>query len=81
MISAIPEGWKFIIKETYEKTTNLIHDHYAIKGSRNLTLDKLSSTEIYAILISKVQNKLFHFFFENLFNDNDWVTIFICYHA
>ena len=77
VISAIPEGWKFITKETHERTTNLIHDHYAIKGSRNLTLDKLSSTEIYAILISKVQNKHFRFYFENLFNDNDWVTMFM----
>ena len=49
LISAIPEGWKFIIKETHESTTNLIiHDHHVIKGSRILTLDKLSSTEIYS---------------------------------
>ena len=41
VISAIPEGWKFIIKETHERTNLIIHDHFAIKGSRNLTLDKL----------------------------------------
>ena len=53
MISAIPEGWKFVIKETHESTTNLIiHDYHVIKGSR--ILDKQSSTKIYAILISKV---------------------------
>ena len=49
-----------------------------IKGSRILTLDKISSTEIYAILISIVQNKPYsNFYFENLFNDNDidWATI------
>ena len=47
LISAIAEGWKFIIKETHESTTNLIiHDHHVIKGSRILTLNKLSSTEI-----------------------------------
>ena len=81
LISAIPEGWKFIIKETHESTTNLIiHDHHVIKGSRILTLDKLSSTEIYAILISKFQNKpSSNFYFENLFNDNDidWATIYM----
>ena len=39
LIGAIPEGWKFIIKETHESTTNLIiHDHHVIKGSRILTL-------------------------------------------
>ena len=49
-IGAIPEGWKFIIKETHEITTKLIiHDHHVTKGTRILTLDKLSSTEIYAI--------------------------------
>ena len=81
LISAIPEGWKFIIKETHESTTNLIiHDHHVIKGSRILTLDKLSSTEIYAILISKVQNKpSSNFYFESLFDDNDidCATIFM----
>ena len=62
-----------MIKETHESTTNLIiHDHHVIKGSRILTLDKLSSTEIYAILISKVQNKpSSNFYFENLFDNNN----------
>ena len=69
------------IKETYESTTNIIiiHDHHVIKGSIILTWDKLSSTEIYATLISKVQNKNkpSNFYFENLFNDDDidWATI------
>ena len=84
LISAIPERWKFIIKETHESTTNLIiHDCHVIKGSRILTLNKLSSTEIYSILISKFQNKpSSNFYFENLF-----MTMistgqqFICYHA
>ena len=46
LISAIPEGWKFIIKETHQSATNLIiDDHHVIKGSRILMLDKLSSAE------------------------------------
>ena len=81
LISAIPEGRKFIIKETHESKTNLIvHDHHVIKDSRILTLNKLSSTEIYAISISKFQNKpSSNFYFENLFNDNDvdWATIYM----
>ena len=61
-----------IIKETYESATNLvIHGHHLIKGSRILALDKLSSTKIYAILISNVKNKPSNFYFENLFNEND----------
>ena len=72
LVSAIPEG-RTIIKETHESTTNLIiHDHHVIKGSRILTLDKLSSTELYTILISKVQNKpSSNSYFKNLFDDND----------
>ena len=81
LISAIPEGWKCIIKETHESTTNLIiHDHHVIKGSRILTLDKLSSTDIYCILTSKFQNKpCSNFYFENLLNDNDidWAAIYM----
>ena len=81
LISAIPEGWKFIIKETHESVTYLvIHYHHVINGSRILTLDKLSPTEIYAILISKFQNKpSSNIYFEKLFNDNDidWATIYM----
>ena len=80
LISAIPERWKFIIKETHESTTNLIiHDCHVIKGSRILTLNKLSSTE----LISKFQNKpSSNFYFENLFKTMiSTGQQFICYHA
>ena len=71
MIDSIPERWKFIIKENYENATNLIiHDHRLIKGSRVITLNILTSTEIYSIFISKVQNKpSSNIYFENLFND------------
>ena len=45
-------------KKNYEKATNfIIHGQHLIKGSRVITLDKLKSTEIYSVLISKVQNK------------------------
>ena len=46
--------------EDYENATNLIiYDHHLIEGSRVITLDKRTSTEIYSILISKVQSKPF----------------------
>ena len=42
-------------QKNYENAINLIlHDHHLTKGSRVVTLDKLTSTEIYSILISKV---------------------------
>ena len=47
------------LKKTRESTTNLfIHVHHVINVSRVLTLDKQTSTEIYSILISKVQINL-----------------------
>ena len=81
LVDSIPERWKSIIKENYENATNLIiHDHHLIKGSRFITLDKLTSTEIYSILISKVQNKpSSDIYFKNLFNDYniDWTAIYM----
>ena len=81
LVDSIPERWKFIIKENYENATNLIiHDHHLIKGSRVITLDKLTPTEIYSILISKVKNKSsFNILFKNLFNyyNIDWTGIYM----
>ena len=74
--SAIP-GWQRIIKKPYKDAPNLIiHYNHVSKDTRVFTLDKLTSTEIYSILISKVQNKpSSNIYFENLFDDNDsdWV--------
>ena len=78
LISAIPEEQRLSVAAHESATHLIIHDHHVIKGSRILTLGKLSSTEIYAILIPKVQiNPSSNFYFENLFNDNDidWATI------
>ena len=58
----------------------IVHDHHLIKGSRVITLDKLTSTEIYSILISKVQSKpSSNIYFENLLNDYniDWTAIYM----
>ena len=44
------------------------------------TLDKLTSTEIYSILISKIQNKpSSNIYFENMSNDyiNDWTASYM----
>ena len=73
-VQAFPEICTFIIKENYKNASSFIfHDHHFIKSLTIITLDKLTSTEIYSILISKVQNKqnkpFFNIYFENLFND------------
>ena len=73
-----------MMKSYYENAINLIiHDHHLVKGSRVITLDKLTSTEIYSILISRAQNKpSSNIYFENLYNDYNinW-TVILCYHA
>ena len=71
LIDSIPQRWKIVIKENYKNATNLIiHDHHLVKGSRVITSHKLTSTEIYSILILRAQNKLFsNIYFENLYND------------
>ena len=73
--------FKFTIKEIDENATNLIvHDHHLIKGLRVITLDKLTSTKIYSVSISKVQNKpSSNIYFKNPYNDynTDWTAIYI----
>ena len=50
----------------------ITHDHPLIKGCRVITINKLTSTEIYSILILRVQGKpSSNIYFENFFNDDD----------
>ena len=81
LIDSIPQRWKVIIKENYENAINIIiHDHHLVKGSRVITLDELTSTEINSILISRAQNKPFsNIYFENIYNDYiiDWTAIYM----
>ena len=54
-----------------------------LQGSRVITLDKLTSTEIYSILISRAQHKpLSNIYLENLYNDYniDWTAIYMLPH-
>ena len=81
LVDSIPQRGKIIIKENYENATNLnIYDHHLVKRSRVITLDELTSTEIYSILISRAQNKpSSNIYFENLYNDYNiyWTAIYI----
>ena len=75
-IDSLPKRWKFINKENYEIATNLIiHYHHSIKDLRVITLDKLTSTQIYSILISKFQNKLSY----NIYCCCLFVCLFVCF--
>ena len=75
LTDSIPEKRKFIIKKNIEVAANFIsHNHHLIKGSRVITLDKLTSTKIYSVWILKVQNKpSSKIYFENLFNYDELI--------
>ena len=58
----------------------LIHDHHLIKRARILTLEKLSSKELYSILITKLTNKpSSNVYFEKIFPNIklNWRKIYI----
>ena len=59
---------------------NLItHNHHLTKGSKVINLVKLTSTEIFYILILKVRNvPSSNVYFKSLFNhdDIDWIAIY-----
>ena len=68
LIDSLPQRWKIIITENYTDAINLIIFYYhLVKGSRDITLNKLISTEIYSILTPKSQNNPSpNSYFENL---------------
>ena len=72
---------KFSVQKNYKNSANFnINDHNLINCSRVITLNKLTSTEIHSIFVSKIENKLFcNIYLENLFNDNDidWAAIYM----
>ena len=81
LINSIPEKWKLTIKQSSSDAKNLIiHGHHLIKGSRILIIEKLTSKELYQILISSRTNKVTSVtYFETNVNANslDWTKIFI----
>ena len=49
--------WKKSIKQTSENTSLLIvKDHDLLRGSRIIILEKLSSKELYSLLISAIDH-------------------------
>ena len=81
LINSIPGKWKLSIKQSSSDSKSLIiHDHYLIEGSRTLILEKLTSKELYQILISNRTNKIKSVMYSEIkFNANnlDWTKIFI----
>ena len=71
--------WKTNTEQNLGNVRNLlIQDHHLIKGARILTLEKLSSEELYSMLITKVIDKpSSNVYFENVFPNTkfDWTKM------
>ena len=81
MKHAILPRWKQIIFDYSDINENdLCQNHHVISGARILPLDKLSSKEVYSILISNIVNKpTSNIYFEKLFGNTtlDWNKIYL----
>ena len=78
---AVPPSWKKITFDYSDiNESDLCQNHHVIKGTRILPLDKLSSKEIYSILISSnVSKPTSNIYFEKLFEyaTLDWNKIYL----
>ena len=78
---AVPPRWKKIIFDYSDINENdLCQNHHVIKGARTLPHDKLSSKEVYSILILNNVNKPpSKIYFEKLFENTtfDWNKIYL----
>ena len=78
---AIPRSWKHTLITNVENIDNLvIHDHHLLKKNQILCLSKLSSKEIYSILLLKNESKpTSQIYFEKLLNltNINWKDIYL----
>ena len=81
MKNTIPPRWKKITFDYSDINENdLCQNHHVIEGARIIPPDKLSSKEIYSILISNIVNKpTLNIHFEKLFQNTtlDWNKIYL----
>ena len=58
LINTIPEMWKKCIKQISENTSLLVvKDHHLLRGSSIIIIEKLSSKELYSLLISAIDHQ------------------------
>ena len=57
LISAIPSNWKNIIKQNNNSNTFRTKEHHFTRNSRALTIQKVTSKELYLILIRTIEHK------------------------
>ena len=73
--------WKKCLKQTSENTSLLVvKDQHLLRGSRIIILEKLSSKELYSLLISEREHQpTSQRFFDNLFPNIElpWTEIYL----
>ena len=73
--------WNKCIKQTSENTSLLVvKDHHLLRGSRIIILEKLSSKELYSLLISAIDHQpTSQKYFNNLFPNIElpWKEIYL----
>ena len=76
--------WKKCIKQTSENNSLLVvKDHHLLRGSRIIILEKLSSKELYSLLISAIEHHpTLQKYFDNLFSNIElpWKDIYLTAH-
>ena len=81
LTNSIPEMWKKCIKQTSENTSlQVVKDHHLFRGSRIIILEKLSSKELYSLLISTIEHQpTSQKYFDNLFPNIElsWKEIYL----
>ena len=80
LVNALPEMWKKCIKQTENTSLLIVKDHHLLSGSRIIILEKLSSKELYSLLISaKTHQPTSQEHFDNLFSNVElpWKEIYL----
>ena len=81
LISAILRSWKDIMKQNTNNSDNfLTHNHHVIRGSKILTVTKITHRELQSDLVSTTKAKpSSNTYFEHLFKNNsiDWKAIYM----
>ena len=84
LINGLPETWKNCTKQASENTSLLVvNDHHLLKGFRIIVLEKLSSKELYPLLISAIDHQpTSKIYFDNLFLyiELTWKKIYLTVH-
>ena len=80
LVNAISEMWQKCIKTSENTSLLFVKDHHLLRGLRIIILEKLSSKELYSLLISAIDHQpTSQKYFDNLFPNAElpWKEIYL----